>query len=283
MNRTPRNARAFTLIELLVVIAIVAILIGLLLPAVQKVRESAARAQCANNLKQIGLACHNYHDTYNSLPPARLTTSSRGGGTSWPAFILPFVEQQAMFAPWDATLGFTAQAPGFNSTMPVAIYRCPARRGRTVSEAAPEWRLWNPTGRVGTLCDYASTSGVDDNWVDTDPSVATGAMIAGQVNSRTGKGLNTVIASWSSQTSFASITDGLSNTLLVGEKHVPADMLGAPPRAMMSDNPPNERDACCDETFWNAAPGCANMRALGDAGYEIVPDARINSQSQPGG
>src|SRR5437879_1388776 len=90
--------RGFTLIELLVVIAIIAVLVGLLLPAVQKVRESANRTQCANNLKQIGLAFHNYHDAYSALPPARLDYD---GGVSWAVLIMPFIEQGSAYNQWD--------------------------------------------------------------------------------------------------------------------------------------------------------------------------------------
>jgi prepilin-type N-terminal cleavage/methylation domain-containing protein/prepilin-type processing-associated H-X9-DG protein len=146
-NRT----RGFTLVELLVVIAIIAVLIGLLLPAVQKIREAAARAKCQNNLKQIGLGLQTHHDTYNALPPAFLWTDQNfpGGGGSppppridrppppaytdpnwpgwgWAAHILPFVEQ----APLHAQIDFTAPAVGVLGHVargtPVALYVCPS-------------------------------------------------------------------------------------------------------------------------------------------------------------
>ena len=106
---TSRGRRGgFTLIELLVVIAIIAVLIALLLPAVQQAREAARRTQCKNNFKQVGLALHNYHDAWRSLPPAYTTDKNGKPGLSWRVLILPYIEQDALYKqfkldePWDS-------------------------------------------------------------------------------------------------------------------------------------------------------------------------------------
>src|SRR5262249_47974757 len=124
-----RTRNGFTLIELLVVIAIIGVLIALLLPAVQKVREAANRAKCANNLKQIGLAVHMFHDSTNALPPMRLTVSNLGGGAGWPVHLLPYIEQQAHYGTWDPSLSFVYQPASFNPTAEIKTYLCPTRRG----------------------------------------------------------------------------------------------------------------------------------------------------------
>jgi prepilin-type N-terminal cleavage/methylation domain-containing protein len=282
-TRLRRSRHGFTLIELLVVIAIIGVLIALLLPAVQKVREAANRLKCANNLKQIGLAIHLFHDSTHTLPPMRLTVSNLGGGAGWPLHILPYIEQQAQYTTWDLSRSFVYQPPGFNPMVEIKTYLCPSRRGLTQTKFLPGGGGWNPDNKLGAVGDYAATSGVDDNWVSDDPELAPGAMITAKLTSSSGSGLATVIHAWHSNTTWASITDGLSNTLLVGEKHVPLDFMGVFPKVLMIDHPANSIDAACDESVWNGAPGCVNSRAMGEGGYEIVADPRINSEAQPGG
>jgi prepilin-type N-terminal cleavage/methylation domain-containing protein len=224
----PATRQAFTLIELLVVIAIIAVLIGLLLPAVQKIREAANRMSCSNNLKQIGLALHTYHDTYNAFPKGR---TRRGNfGITWAVSILPNIEQQAAFAIWQTTgpanapntLRFSA-APQQVRELQVKSYYCPSRRQPMVS---PGTGVRNTSGGV----EAASLSGACGDYGANGGSGTMGSSFGGSANTAVfNNGLfgpphwnNTLtVESHPAVYKLADITDGTSNTLLVGEKHLP--------------------------------------------------------------
>jgi prepilin-type N-terminal cleavage/methylation domain-containing protein/prepilin-type processing-associated H-X9-DG protein len=198
MRRIISTRAGFTLIELLVVIAIIAILIGLLLPAVQKVREAAARTKCQNNLKQLGLGLHNYHDANSGFPMARQTTPSQ----SWPIYVFPYIEQQPLYSQynfavrWD-DLTTPAQAGGPTNGVIVRtrlpILECPSNADR----------LFDPNTDRGFM-DYPATTQVVLPNAQLNPAPAKDTSFHGVL----GKDVRRTITD---------VNDGSSNTLLLAE------------------------------------------------------------------
>jgi prepilin-type N-terminal cleavage/methylation domain-containing protein/prepilin-type processing-associated H-X9-DG protein len=229
------HRRGFTLIELLVVIAIIAVLISLLLPAVQSAREAARRAQCVNNLKQIGLALHNYHDTVSSFAPAGISdTGWVGTWWAWPAFILPQMEQSPLYNAINFSLQNINQLDSNSANDPqvtvwksvIGSYLCPsdpvAAQGRVDNLSwltqGGNWNLIGTNYTAAAIC-YVG------NWGDMKTGNTTFDLYSGESPPGTGPawGCGGVFrgifgdCSNGKSTNLREITDGTSNTLLVGE------------------------------------------------------------------
>jgi len=224
------DRRAFTLIELLVVIAIIAILIGLLLPAVQKVRAAAARMSCQNNLKQLSLACHGYHDNNNRLPPGAADDMPPFGndtgarwGSSWKVYILPYIEQTAIYQQWQFNnhSGYVNAAnSALVNNIRISPYRCPA-------SPVPEF---GPRGGAGGTLMHTSYTGIAGSVIPnvyTSSSTYYPTCCNGTGNQATDNGCLYT----GSQVTLVGITDGTSNTWLIGEQ---SDHMRDPNRAPLT-------------------------------------------------
>jgi len=221
----------FTLVELLVVIAIIGVLVALLLPAVQAAREAARRAQCQNHLKQIGLGLANFEDVYKVFP-----TSRYDNRYTWAVELLPFIEQKSLYDQWQLNKSYYAQTDVARTT-PVPIYYCPSRRSHKMGGFGSisvtndvQDNTTNPS-TPGALSDYAASvgsTGRDYWWDGVGSSGGDNTLLKcrGVFRMKNNWSLNAPQPSTVNGKRLAEITDGASNTITVGEKHVQVGQFG---------------------------------------------------------
>jgi prepilin-type N-terminal cleavage/methylation domain-containing protein len=238
MVQASSRRRGFTLIELLVVIAIIAILIALLLPAVQQAREAARRTQCRNNLKQIGLAYHNYHDAFGQFPKCAIIQTDVAGGMKfnnntmcWGVSILPYVDQAPLFNLWNSSLSVYNPVNQAVATNVLQVYMCPSTprivpkttytipAGTSLASGYPG--LATALNFTGGASDYLAPSGVRGDFSNLAYS-----NFGGSGGNRHGvttwsvivtAGPATILADGGMTGKIGNITDGSSNTFLIVE------------------------------------------------------------------
>ena len=211
-----RHLQGFTLVELLVVIAIIGILISLLLPAVQSAREAARRSQCTNNLKQLGLAMHNYHDTHRCFPPGFMLVTHDGkigGGWAWGVFLMPYIEQSSLKDTLSVTKYTLSQVVSDPDLLPMLqvdldVFHCPS------STLEPLREYQGPGSQMVGTSNYTCSRGFFNykyNGFGSNPTKENNGLFYGE-----------------SAVKFRDVTDGTSNTFAVGERTVLPDNAGNP-------------------------------------------------------
>ena len=271
MSRLHAIRRGFTLIELLVVIAIIAVLVAILLPAVQQAREAARSSQCKNNLKQIGVAMHNYHETHGLFPPAQIRgwngTHERGNGFSWGAMLLPNMDQAGLYNKLDPDVPIFE---GTNKTVILSLSGlagviCPSDTNRArVRDSGQANTVTNYMSSLPTTSYFGST-GAFNNWSDnSNPNLSGGIFVIDPAPS----------------CNLSKVSDGASNTVAVSEKSARVwsggSWLGMQHPTMGSAAPGNDQ-ACCQDWYLNFAmfspvydlrrytnPTVTNVRASSD-------------------
>jgi prepilin-type N-terminal cleavage/methylation domain-containing protein len=236
-----RYRRGFTIVELLVVIAIIGVLIALLLPAVQSAREAARRAQCSNNLKQLGLALQNFHDVRREICPVWLSTDSMATGScdpghyaAWPVLLLPFLEQSNTFDLIELNVGLNAATIPHQTVREKSIptYLCPSRR------APPQIVTGSAHNGNCSVGDYAAVTRGEPAPASVTPSAPrtwdAAMMVVRAFNSSNAANTSAINGcapgslspgQFRSMTTFVSVLDGLSNTAFLGEKAVHKDRM----------------------------------------------------------